>query len=120
MSDCGRCWRGSPRCRWSLVWLRPTNGSPRNSRAQCNSPKQLDHHHSFEGINLPELVNILGVAVHAVHMESAVAAIEAAIESGTPGYVCVTGVHGVMESQNDEDLKLILNRAFLNVPDGMP
>jgi len=65
-------------------------------------------------------VNILGVAVHAVHMESAVAAIEAAIESGTPGYVCVTGVHGVMESQNDEDLKLILNRAFLNVPDGMP
>jgi N-acetylglucosaminyldiphosphoundecaprenol N-acetyl-beta-D-mannosaminyltransferase len=35
-------------------------------------------------------------------------------------YVCVTGVHGVMESQRDEALRRIHNRAGLVVPDGMP
>jgi N-acetylglucosaminyldiphosphoundecaprenol N-acetyl-beta-D-mannosaminyltransferase len=35
-------------------------------------------------------------------------------------YVCVTGVHGVMESQRDEKLRHIHNVAGLVVPDGMP
>jgi N-acetylglucosaminyldiphosphoundecaprenol N-acetyl-beta-D-mannosaminyltransferase len=36
------------------------------------------------------------------------------------GYVCVTGVHGVMEAQDDPELRRILNEAFLNTTDGMP
>jgi N-acetylglucosaminyldiphosphoundecaprenol N-acetyl-beta-D-mannosaminyltransferase len=36
------------------------------------------------------------------------------------GYVCVTGVHGVMEAQRDPALRRILNSALANVPDGMP
>ena len=36
------------------------------------------------------------------------------------GYVCLTGVHGVMEAQSDPELREILNRAFLCLPDGMP
>src|SRR3546814_11565216 len=36
------------------------------------------------------------------------------------GYVCVTGVHGVMEAQDDPALRGILNGALLNTPDGMP
>ena len=35
-------------------------------------------------------------------------------------YVCVTGVHGVMESQDDPELRDIHNRAGLVTPDGMP
>ena len=35
-------------------------------------------------------------------------------------YVCVTGVHGVMESQQDESLRQIHNAAGLVTPDGMP
>lgn len=35
-------------------------------------------------------------------------------------YVCVTGVHGVMESQRDETLRQIHNEAGLVAPDGMP
>ena len=35
-------------------------------------------------------------------------------------YVCVTGVHGVMESQRDERLRQIHNAAGLVTPDGMP
>lgn len=42
------------------------------------------------------------------------------LKSGDKGYVCVTGVHGVMESRSDPGLRAILNRAYLCVPDGMP
>jgi N-acetylglucosaminyldiphosphoundecaprenol N-acetyl-beta-D-mannosaminyltransferase len=35
-------------------------------------------------------------------------------------YVCVTGVHGVIESWRDKDLRQIHNAAGLVTPDGMP
>src|SRR5689334_9279792 len=53
-------------------------------------------------------VNILGVGVDAVDMEKAVESIIATIVRGTGGYVCVTGVHGVMEAQRDSGLRQIL------------
>ena len=64
--------------------------------------------------------NVLGVGVHAIDMDEAVRRSERLLASGGTGYVCVTGVHGVMESQRDAELRAILNRAFLCVPDGMP
>ena len=36
------------------------------------------------------------------------------IAAGKRGYICVTGVHGVMEAQTDSEFRHILNRAFLN------
>src|SRR4029077_10100393 len=36
------------------------------------------------------------------------------------GYVCVTGVHGVMEAQRDPAFRKILNESLLTTPDGMP
>ncbi len=69
---------------------------------------------------LPARANVLGVGVHGVNMETAVAAIERAARDRRKGYVCVTGVHGVSEAQHDEALRRIHNRAFLVVPDGMP
>jgi N-acetylglucosaminyldiphosphoundecaprenol N-acetyl-beta-D-mannosaminyltransferase len=68
----------------------------------------------------PSTTNVLGVEVSAVNMGRAVAAIETAIRQRQRGYVCVTGVHGVMESQRDARLRHIHNEAFLVVPDGMP
>jgi len=67
-----------------------------------------------------ERVNVLGVGLSAINLDSALAAVGAALAEKTKGYVCVTGVHGVMEAQTDEALRRILNRAFLNTPDGMP
>lgn len=64
--------------------------------------------------------NVLGVGVHAVDLDSAAGIIEDAVVSGTRGYVCVTGVHGVMEAQRDPQFRKILNRALLVTPDGMP
>jgi N-acetylglucosaminyldiphosphoundecaprenol N-acetyl-beta-D-mannosaminyltransferase len=68
----------------------------------------------------PPRVNVLGVGLSAINLDSAVAAITQALESKSKGYICVTGVHGVSEAQNDPAFRQILNRAFLNTPDGMP
>src|SRR5262245_55329441 len=64
--------------------------------------------------------NVLGVGVSAVNLPRAVAEIERHIRDRLPGYVCVTGAHGVMECQRDEDLRKIHNEAALVTPDGMP
>jgi|SRR5450755_538333 N-acetylglucosaminyldiphosphoundecaprenol N-acetyl-beta-D-mannosaminyltransferase len=64
--------------------------------------------------------NILGVGIDAVNMSMAVEAVESAIADKRKGYVCVTGVHGVMEAFRDRDLAVVFDQAFLVVPDGMP
>jgi N-acetylglucosaminyldiphosphoundecaprenol N-acetyl-beta-D-mannosaminyltransferase len=64
--------------------------------------------------------NVLGVGVHAIDLPRAAGIIENAIREGRKGYVCTTGVHGVMEAQRDPQLRKTLNRALLVVPDGMP
>jgi N-acetylglucosaminyldiphosphoundecaprenol N-acetyl-beta-D-mannosaminyltransferase len=65
-------------------------------------------------------VNVLGVGLSVLNMESAKAAIVGALAAKRKGYICVTGVHGVMEAQQDPAFRSILNRAFLVTPDGMP
>jgi N-acetylglucosaminyldiphosphoundecaprenol N-acetyl-beta-D-mannosaminyltransferase len=65
-------------------------------------------------------VNILGVGVSAISMPMALRTIEGWIARRDPHYICVTTVHGVMESQQDEDLRRIHNVAGLVTPDGMP
>ena len=64
--------------------------------------------------------NVLGVGIHAIDMEEALHQSNLLIQGGGKGYVCVTGVHGIMEAQNDPALREILGRAYLCVPDGMP
>lgn len=65
-------------------------------------------------------VDVLGVGISAVDMPGAVAEIERWIVQRESHYVCVTGVHGVMESQDDPALRDIHNASGLTVPDGMP
>jgi N-acetylglucosaminyldiphosphoundecaprenol N-acetyl-beta-D-mannosaminyltransferase len=65
-------------------------------------------------------VDVLGVGISAINMGMAVEAIHGWIEAGERHYVCVTGVHGVMESQADPVLKEIHNRSGLTTPDGVP
>jgi N-acetylglucosaminyldiphosphoundecaprenol N-acetyl-beta-D-mannosaminyltransferase len=67
-----------------------------------------------------ERVNILGVGISAIDMALALKMVNAWIEAGDRQYVCVTGVHGVMESQRDVEVRRIHNRAGMVTPDGMP
>ena len=65
-------------------------------------------------------VDVLGVGVSAIDMTTALDEIERGSRRGDRQYVCVTGVHGVMESQRDPELKRIHNESGLTTPDGMP
>lgn len=65
-------------------------------------------------------VDVLGVHVSAVSMSQAVTEIARWVAEREPHYVCVTGVHGVMESQRSEELRQIHNAAGIATPDGMP
>jgi N-acetylglucosaminyldiphosphoundecaprenol N-acetyl-beta-D-mannosaminyltransferase len=63
----------------------------------------------------------LGVRVDAVQIPDVCALVEQWIEQRQGcRYVAVTGMHGVMEAQDDPAFKVILNSADLVVPDGMP
>ena len=68
----------------------------------------------------PARVNVLGVGVSAIDMNEALRRSERLLEERSKGYICVTGVHGIMEAQGDPRLRDVLNRSFLCTPDGMP
>ena len=65
-------------------------------------------------------VDVLGVGISAVNMDKAIDVIKSWVAAGETHYVCVTGVHGVMESQKDPTLMAIHNESGLVTPDGMP
>ena len=67
-----------------------------------------------------ERVNILGVRMSAINMAQALSIIDGWIAHRQQHYVCITGVHGIIESQRDEGLRRIHNEAGLVTPDGMP
>ncbi len=63
---------------------------------------------------------MLGVGVSAINMPEALRLSERLLRDHGKGYVCLTGVHGIMEAQRDDALRGILNHSFLCAPDGMP
>lgn len=72
------------------------------------------------GMQQLERVNILGVQVSALTIPLATATMQRWVADGERHYVCITGVHGVMESQRDRQLMDIHNDAGMVTPDGMP
>ena len=64
--------------------------------------------------------NVLGVRVEAVDMAAALARIECALITRQKGYVCLAGVHGIMEAQRNPAVKSAFANAFLTLPDGTP
>lgn len=68
----------------------------------------------------PSHANVLGVKIGALNMESAIQQLATSLEERRKGYVCLVGVHGVMEAQRDPQLASIYAGAALTIPDGMP
>jgi len=64
--------------------------------------------------------NVLGVGIDAVNMPQALSRIARYLKEQQKGYVCLAGVHGVMEAQRDPDVARILGGSALTAPDGMP
>lgn len=69
---------------------------------------------------MPPRVDILGVWVDVQTIDTAVERIGGWVERREPNYVCVTGVHGVVESHDDPGLRRIHNEAGMVTTDGMP
>jgi len=67
-----------------------------------------------------ERVDVLGVGISALNLDSAKKTILERLQKKEKGYICVTGVHGVIEAQDDSRFRRILNESFLTTPDGMP
>ena len=65
-------------------------------------------------------VDVLGVGVDAQTLDHAVETIGGWVDGGEPNYVCITGVHGVIECQDDPELRRIHNDAGMVTADGMP
>jgi N-acetylglucosaminyldiphosphoundecaprenol N-acetyl-beta-D-mannosaminyltransferase len=64
---------------------------------------------------------VLGVRVDAVQIPDVISRITGWIEERCTGnYVAVTGMHGVVEAQQNRTFNAILNQASLVVADGMP
>lgn len=72
------------------------------------------------GVSVPGF-RVLGARVHAVQIPDVILRMERWIEErGAGHYIAVTGMHGVMEAQQNPSFKDVLNAADLVVPDGMP
>jgi N-acetylglucosaminyldiphosphoundecaprenol N-acetyl-beta-D-mannosaminyltransferase len=65
-------------------------------------------------------VNILGVGVSAVNMETAIERIDGWVPAHERKYVCVCPVHSIMECRRSPALRHIFNSAGMVTPDGMP
>ena len=97
-----------------FVKVGPVNGTGDLPNCRC------DEAHAASNEFVHEHANVLGVNVSAIDLGRAVEMAARWIELDKRGYICVTGVHGVMEAQRDLKLQHILNHALINAPDGMP
>lgn len=102
-----------------------TTSEPDAARLMTTLPQRNNVGHSCDfdqpaALELPRRTNVLGVGISAMSLETAVNLTFEAIDQKRKGYVCVTGVHGVIEAQDSEEFRNILNESFLTTPDGMP
>lgn len=68
----------------------------------------------------PPRYAVLGVGVSALTLARACELVVGVQGKLRQGYICLLGVHGVMEAQDDPALRTIINEAWLATPDGMP
>ncbi len=66
-----------------------------------------------------ERVSLLGTGVHAIDMSMTIEQMQAEIESGRKGYVCLAPAHNLMAARADAKLRAAMNASTLTVPDGM-
>ncbi len=65
-------------------------------------------------------IGILGIPLALIDYGSTLKWMDALIEDGSRGYVCVCNVHTVMASGEDPELRAALLASSINLPDGQP
>jgi len=64
--------------------------------------------------------HVLGVEVDAIDMKGALSHVATALRESRKGYVCVAGVHGIIEAQRSPLVAQIYAGSEMTIPDGMP
>jgi N-acetylglucosaminyldiphosphoundecaprenol N-acetyl-beta-D-mannosaminyltransferase len=72
------------------------------------------------GRRLPEQESVLGVPLAITDYERTMDWVDASVETGRRGYVCVAAVHTVMACREDAELRAAVLGATFTVPDGQP
>lgn len=67
-----------------------------------------------------ERVNIIGVPISAVNMETAMQSIDALVQSKAQGYICLANVHTTVMAHEDAEYLRIQSQSLLSLPDGKP
>jgi N-acetylglucosaminyldiphosphoundecaprenol N-acetyl-beta-D-mannosaminyltransferase len=70
--------------------------------------------------SLHPVANVFGIEVDAIDMDRAMHSVRLLLSSPEKSYICVAGVHGIMEAQRVPALALAYAHADLIIPDGMP
>ena len=94
--------------------------SAQKSRAIDRSVPKMGAARGYAESSPDGWINLLGVRISAVNLETATHRILTAIASGRKGYICVRDAHGIIRCQQDAELRRIHNEAFMVTPDGMP
>jgi N-acetylglucosaminyldiphosphoundecaprenol N-acetyl-beta-D-mannosaminyltransferase len=68
----------------------------------------------------PPTAEVLGTRLALIDYEGALDWIDATVEAGQSGYVCVAATHTVVASRDDSELRAAVIGANLTVPDGQP
>jgi len=67
-----------------------------------------------------DAAKVLGIAVEALNMDRTLERIVTELEERRKGYICMAGVHGIMEAHRDPRLAAIYASAAITAPDGTP
>ena len=70
--------------------------------------------------DLRPAAQVLGVNVDAIDMDGALEHISTMLQSSQKGYICLAGVHGVMEARRSSQLAQVYSGSEMTIPDGMP
>lgn len=71
-------------------------------------------------LKLRPAARLLGISVEALNMELTLKRIAHELKVRRKGYICMAGVHGIMEAHRDPELAAIYEGSTLTVPDGTP
>lgn len=63
---------------------------------------------------------VLKLEIDATNMEDVLGRVTRALETSSNRYICVAGVHGVMEAQRSPTVAAVYAGALMTIPDGMP
>lgn len=108
--------------------MSPKNNRMASSRMDLSSPARTgapgaDSRTRASDATAPaplQTANVLNVPIHAINMPAALHHLANVLTNNKRGYVCLAGVHGVMEAQRDTTLIRTYENAALVTPDGMP